>query len=334
MKHNVTINSLFFAVLLCVGLPCVSHGQDDPNAWRETYRDGKIGGRVGYGGDSVCKISKEPAADKNVLMTTFSDASPDAWAHRGVRIDFKKAVSRDAFQYIHFDYKLDRPVKAIGYFIQDDENNMWRVFSGPVITEKWSRSVVRESAFKFGWGKKPPGNSASKIVRLYLFVETPNVNTGTQFTLFVDNVALSKEAPPELDEPIDAGPIAARERYLLLDSRLIDTAENARLAVGMVTKHAANPLFGQELPWEQTIHHMYANVLFDGEDQAYKIWNFTTISGPPDQVDWKQHVTPGPLASKEKRQGNFATCYAVSKTVLRGRIRRLMCITTMASRRI
>jgi hypothetical protein len=311
------MNRLLCVLWFCVGLPCLSYGQDG-DIWTKSFRDGKIGGWVGYGGDSVCKIAKDPAADKNVLMTTFSDASADAWAHRGVRIEFKEAISRDALKYIQFDYKIDRPAKTFGYFLQDEEDNMWRVFSGAVITGKWARSVVKESAFKFGWGKKPPGNRASKIVRLYLFVETPKVNTGTQFTLFVDNVTLSVDAPPEQPlEPIDAGPIAARERYLLLDSRLIDTTENARLAVGTVTKHPANPLFGQELPWEQTMHHMYANVMFDTEDGLYKIWYFTTISGPPQQADWGQHVTPGPLAPKEKRQGNFATLYAVSKDGIR-----------------
>ncbi len=306
------MNKIFFVVSLCVALPCQSFGQDE-DVWRKSFRDGEIGGWVGYGGDSVCKIAKEITDDQNALMTTFSDKSPDAWAHRGIRIDFKEAVSRDAFKYIHFDYKIDRPVKAIGYFLQDEENNMWRVFSGPVITGKWTRSVVRESTFKFGWGKKPPGDRASKIVRLYLFVETPKVNTGTRYTLFVDNVTLSKNAPPEQPgEPIDAGPIAARERYLLLDSRLIDSAENARLTVGTVRKHPANPLFGQEHPWEQTMHHMYANVVFDRKERLYKVWYFTTISGPPKQEDWGRHITAGPRAPKEKRQGNFATLYAVS----------------------
>ena len=313
MKHSVASNRFFFFALLCVGLPCVSDGQDDHTIWKDTFGDGKIGGWAGYGGDSVCKIVKESTGNRNTLKATFTDTSSDAWAHRGVRIDFTKSISRDAFKYIYFDYKIDRPVKTIGYFLQDEENNMWRVFSEPVVTKRWARSVVKESSFKFGWGQKPPGNRTSKIVRLYLFVETPQVNTGTQFTLLVDNVTLSKEAPGQPVEPIDAGPIAARRRYLLLDSRLIESTKNARLAVGTVTKHAANPLFGQELPWEQTIHHMYANAMFDEQDRLYKLWYFTTISGPPNQADWGQHVTPGPLAPRENRLGNLATCYAISK---------------------
>ena len=119
--------------------------------------------------------------------------------------------------------------------------------------------------------------------------------------------------PPVAPEaPVDAGPIPARETYLLLDSRVIDTTANARLAVGTVTKHPANPLFGEELPWEQTIHHMYPNVVFDRDEQLYKIWYLTTITGPPEQADWGQHITPGSGAPDEPAQGNLATLYAVS----------------------
>ena len=311
------MNRFVLVVLLCCGPPGLSYGQTQ-DAWKSSFREGKVGGWVGYGGDSVCRIAREPTAKKNALLTTFSDASPDPHAHRGIRIDFKKPISRNAFRFIHFDYKLDRQVKTLGCFLQDEENNIWRVFFGPAITGKWTRSVVRESSFKFGWGEKPPGNRASKIVRLYLFVETPKVNTRSRFRLFFDNVTLSRKPPPaEPVESIDSGPITPRKRYLLLDSRLINSTKNARLAVGTVTKHPANPLFGQDLPWEQTIHHMYANVVFDTSDKLYKIWYFTTISGPPKQADWGRHVTPGRLAPGESRQGNCATLYAESPDGIR-----------------
>ena len=305
-----------YVVWFCLGLPCWSYGQPS-DVWKQSFGGGKLGAWVGYGGDSVCRIAREPTAQKNALLTTFSDASPDAWAHRGIRIDFKQGISRDAFQYIHWDYKLNRPAKAIGCFLQDEDNNIWRALSRRVITGTWVRHVIKESAFRFGWGQKPPGNREAKIIRLYVFAETPQVNTGARFRLFVDNVTLSKNAPPGLDVPRAAGPIAARERYLLLDSRLIDTVINARLAVGTVHKHPANPLFGQELPWEHKTHHMYANVVFDSDTRLYKIWYFTTISGPPGQVNWGQHVTPGPRAPPEKPLGNCATLYAVSQDGIR-----------------
>ena len=40
-------------------------------------------------------------------------------------------------------------------------------------------------------------------------------------------------------------------KYLLLDSRIIEEVTNAKLEVGTVVKHAANPLFEEEREWEQ-----------------------------------------------------------------------------------
>ena len=124
------MNRFVLVVLLCCGPPGLSYGQTQ-DAWKSSFREGKVGGWVGYGGDSVCRIAREPTAKKNALLTTFSDASPDPHAHRGIRIDFKKPISRNAFRFIHFDYKLDRQVKTLGCFLQDEENNIWRVFFGP-----------------------------------------------------------------------------------------------------------------------------------------------------------------------------------------------------------
>ena len=44
--------------------------------------------------------------------------------------------------------------------------------------------------------------------------------------------------------------VRARQRHLLLDDRLIGETRNARLAVGPVKKHPANPLFREDKPWE------------------------------------------------------------------------------------
>ncbi len=104
----------------------------------------------------------------------------------------------------------------------------------------------------------------------------------------------------------------AQNKYLLLDSRIIDTTDNARLAVGTVTKEPTNPLFEEELPWEQYSSHLYANMLFDKEEQIYKLWYFSTIYGAPGQEDWSQYVTPGPLAPNEEAMGNLALLYATS----------------------
>lgn len=75
------------------------------------------------------------------------------------------------------------------------------------------------------------------------------------------------------------GPVCAIEptpktanKYLLLDSRIVESIENARLTVGTVRKHERNPLFGEDKPWEVRYDNLYGNVLYDREDGLYKIW--------------------------------------------------------------
>lgn len=99
-------------------------------------------------------------------------------------------------------------------------------------------------------------------------------------------------------------------KYLLLDSRIIDRAENVRLVLGKVEKDLHNPLFIEDKPWEVRFDNLYANVLFDDEEEIYKVWynpfiiDEVTSSTPPD----KRKSTPyGP---KKREMG---VCYAISK---------------------
>lgn len=63
-----------------------------------------------------------------------------------------------------------------------------------------------------------------------------------------------------------------RTHFLLLDSRLIEKAENAKLTVGKVQKHAANPLFTEDKPWEKRFDNLYGNVIYDEMEKIYKCW--------------------------------------------------------------
>ena len=65
--------------------------------------------------------------------------------------------------------------------------------------------------------------------------------------------------------PLDAGD------FSLLDRRVVAQVENAQLRPGVVQRHPGNPLFAQTLPWEVDISHLYANVLFDQQEQLYKL---------------------------------------------------------------
>ncbi len=43
---------------------------------------------------------------------------------------------------------------------------------------------------------------------------------------------------------------SGNDRYLLLDSRIIDNTENAELTLGTVKKDPRNPLLMEDKPWE------------------------------------------------------------------------------------
>jgi sialidase-1 len=120
---------------------------------------------------------------------------------------------------------------------------------------------------------------------------------------------------PRLGER-DAASVTAStspSKHLLLDSRIIDRAENVRLALGQVTKHPKNPLFAEDKPWEPRFDNLYANVLYDEEEQLYKCWYSPFII--------EQRTTGVP---RDKRAGlnylkvtpnhrEMGICYATSK---------------------
>ena len=62
------------------------------------------------------------------------------------------------------------------------------------------------------------------------------------------------------------------QRHLVLDARVIDRSDNARLSVMAAAKSAANPLFGEDRPWEMRFDNLYPNVLWDAEEELYKCW--------------------------------------------------------------
>ena len=63
-----------------------------------------------------------------------------------------------------------------------------------------------------------------------------------------------------------------RQRYLVLDDRIIEATHNAVLTVGTVTKHPSNPLFIEDKPWEKRFDNLYGNVIFNEEKNIYQCW--------------------------------------------------------------
>ncbi|MHC4145059.1 MAG: family 16 glycoside hydrolase [Planctomycetota bacterium] len=106
-----------------------------------------------------------------------------------------------------------------------------------------------------------------------------------------------------------------RNRYLLLDSRIIESAKNAKLTVGTVRKDKNNPLFKEDKPWEPRFDNPYCSVIYDEEEKIYKCWYSIFIeSGPSGDF-------PGEGLSSDERawvnwkegERDFGVCYAASK---------------------
>ncbi len=105
------------------------------------------------------------------------------------------------------------------------------------------------------------------------------------------------------------------DRYLLLDSRIIDDLDNVMLTVGVVQKDENNPLFGEDKPWEPRFDNPYLSIIYDEEDEIFKCWYSIFIKSggykefpgeglPSDQrawVEWGKGVR------------DFGVCYATSK---------------------
>ena len=101
------------------------------------------------------------------------------------------------------------------------------------------------------------------------------------------------------------------QRHLVLDARVIDRSDNARLSVMAAAKSAANPLFGEDRPWEMRFDNLYPNVLWDAEEERYKCWYSSFC------VDYRSHGM-----TLEQRQSTLydsppdremAVCYATSR---------------------
>jgi len=111
----------------------------------------------------------------------------------------------------------------------------------------------------------------------------------------------------------------ARSRFLLLDSRVVDTAENADLVVGVVEKDRHNPLFAEDKPWEPRFDNGYPNVIFDEEEDRYKCWyspfvvDERTAGTPPGKRN-PESLTYLDVTPDRREMG---VCYAVSNDGIR-----------------
>ncbi len=99
-------------------------------------------------------------------------------------------------------------------------------------------------------------------------------------------------------------------KHLVLDSRVIEATEGVALKPGRVKKHSANPLFGEDQPWEVRFDNLYPNVVFDEKTRLYRCWYSPFIVDPA--------VSETPAAERESRRyrphdREMGVCYAESR---------------------
>ena len=106
-----------------------------------------------------------------------------------------------------------------------------------------------------------------------------------------------------------------RDRYLVLDSRIIEAVNNVELTVGVAHKDNHNPLFREDKPWEPRFDNPYCSVIYDQEEEIFKCWYSIFI-----RSDSKGDL-PGEGIPSEKRawvnwtegKRRSGVCYATSR---------------------
>lgn len=81
---------------------------------------------------------------------------------------------------------------------------------------------------------------------------------------------LTLALPLPATEPHHVAPDEAK--LLMLDTRVIEHAENALLVLGSPVKEPRNPLLRSDQPWENATNNYYPNVLWDAEEKVWKLW--------------------------------------------------------------
>jgi hypothetical protein len=102
-----------------------------------------------------------------------------------------------------------------------------------------------------------------------------------------------------------------RQRFLLLDSRIVASTENAKLVLGNVQKYEGNPIFEEDKPWEKRFDNLYANVIYDEEEEMYKCWYspfIVDVSAKGMTLEQRTEEKYRPPWTRE-----MAICYATSK---------------------
>ena len=310
-------------------------------------------GRTWRLGGTAAKHTNEcqavQAADGTLLLNMRS-----YWWQRGkvkeregLRAVARSADGGETWGALSFDQALIEPVcqaSFLRYTLAKAQGRNRLLFANPASKTARHRMTVRLS---YDEGRTWPVSrlihagsaaycclAALPDTRIGLLYERDGYKT-IAFTAFTLGWLTNGKDTLKMAEPAPSGSAAAsgsaadapgRSKYLLLDSRIIEKAEGVKLSVGTVAKHAANPLFGEEKPWEPRFDNLYANVLLDEEDGLYKCWyspfiiDRPTTETPPERKKTVSYMAAARAMRREKGKGpwrEMGICYATSKDGLR-----------------
>jgi len=65
---------------------------------------------------------------------------------------------------------------------------------------------------------------------------------------------------------------AQPQKYLILDSRVVERVANAKLVLGSPVKHEGNPVIQADKSWENSMNNLYPNVIWDEQEKIFKLW--------------------------------------------------------------
>lgn len=99
-------------------------------------------------------------------------------------------------------------------------------------------------------------------------------------------------------------------KYSILDSRVIGQTRGARLSLGTVQKEPRGSLLTEEKPWEVRFDNLYANTVFDQEEQVYKCWYNPFII---DEVTSNTSLEQRASLRYRPKAREMGVCYAISK---------------------
>lgn len=132
------------------------------------------------------------------------------------------------------------------------------------------------------------------------------------------SISTAVEGPAPKKVPAESQPSGTK--YLLLDSRIVESTRNARLRVGTVKKHRENPLFREDKPWEPRFDNVYANIVYDEQEQVYKCWYSPFVIDSGQTKTPRDARKPGQYMARLRATGGdreMGVCYATSKDGIR-----------------